>query len=139
MQKKIGIIIALLVGMPLNAAVFTLENKSTKAIFVHPICSPSVCLARTCADKICGVQDSGKVYDHIVPGGSIRYDTGGDGVVKFEWGTKNGTKRTIYTVSVRVWALNLGGRFTIFDDGKYSYSFGVDGPGEGVAEHVDLF
>ena len=130
---------ALLSTVAANAAVFTLENKSASVIFVHPICSPTVCLTRNCTDKICAVHNSGGVYDEIAPGGSIRYDTGGDSVVKFEWGTKNGVKRTIYTVRVKIWALNLGGRFTIFDDGKYSYYFGVDGPGEGVAERVDLF
>ncbi len=125
-MRVTGLFIALLCSVnAVNAAVFTVKNSSRSTIYVRPVWASKQF-----------------TLDQLVPGQSMRYDSGVVNVNAVRWlevmSQGNGQMFIKgFEANVKLGALNLGGTFEILNDGSYSYMFGIDGSGNGSASKVD--
>lgn len=111
-----------LVYVHAEAAIFTVFNKATVPIIVEQM------------------WHSEDAEIKLEPGESFTFNTGLANVSKMRWIepvlVKKGNMPPFYKsfeTPVRLGFLNIGGTFEIFNDGAFSYYFGIDGSGKGIA------
>ncbi|HRN77955.1 MAG TPA: hypothetical protein PLU71_01840 [Candidatus Dependentiae bacterium] len=122
----IALITAVAIASQSHAAVFTVQNKGSKAIEAAPMWS-----------------GSSESYTTIKPGQEVRFDSGLNAVTGIRWRLVTSNNPTQGTECYQYYkatkaphfagALNLGGNIQILDAGSYSWYFGVDGSGSAVA------
>lgn len=125
-MRMMGLVFALLCTVgAVNAAVFNVKNNSRQAIYVRPIWA-------------------GRPFslDRLQPGQSKDYESLTAKPTAIHWvevvSSGNGQMFLKgFEANIKLWELNLGGKFEILNDGSYSYMFGVDGSGNGSATKVD--
>jgi hypothetical protein len=131
--KSFGLLVAaIFLVQTAQAATFTIYNKGGTTIYARPMWG-----------------GKSANYDTIAAGQSVKYDSGFQKPYSIRW-LENVTPRDrdmsgkskihcfkIFEQGINLGVVNLGGKFEILSDGSYSYYFGIDGSGNGVATSVE--
>jgi hypothetical protein len=117
----VGILINFFNCITTHTAIFTVYNQGTKAI----ICEHT--------------WNSEDLESTIQPYANDTFNSGFANVIKIRWREHHTDIRQAraFEVPVQLGFANVGGKFVIFDDGKYKYYFGVDGFGESPAQKIN--